>query len=115
MEHIVITPLENGYVLLQPEQGYTLLCSVDNKTYTEIENYKLVQNGCNWYLYGFEADARHIKVHYTHRDRDDTNFTNMPGEMIHVSWNESLVIPENAAQIAAPATTLRDQAVAIPS
>lgn len=35
MEHIVITHLENGYVLLQPEQGYTLLCSVDNKTYTE--------------------------------------------------------------------------------
>ena len=94
-------------------ESLRLFVSDDNATYTEIEDYKLHNDGCNWYLYGFETESRYIKVHYTHRDQEDSNFINTPGEMIHVSWNESLVVPETAAEIDVPATTLRDQAVAI--
>ena len=94
-------------------ESLRLFVSDDNVTYTEIEDYKLHHDGYNWYLYNFETESRYIKVHYTHRDSDDANFVNTPGEMIKVSWNEGLVVPEDAVEIAVPTTTLRDQAVAI--
>lgn len=94
-------------------ESLRLFVSDDNATYTEIEDYKLHHDGCNWYLYDFVATARYIKVHYTHRDQDDSDFINTPGEMISVSWDESLVVPGDAAETAVPATSLRDQAVAI--
>ena len=108
---VVLTDLDA--VARLNRESLRLFVSNDNVTYTEIENYKLHHDGCNWYLYGFETDAKYIKAHYTHRDNDDTNFVNTPGEMIHVYWNDGLVIPADAAEIAVPATTLRDQAVAI--
>ena len=94
-------------------ESLRLFVSNDNITYTEIDSYKLIHDGCNWYLYNFEAEARYIKVHYTHRDSDASDFINTPGDMIHVSWNEGLAIPNNAVEMPAPTTTLRDQAVAI--
>ena len=91
-----------------------LFYSDDNANYTEIEDYKLHHDGCNWYLYDFEVTAKYIKAHFTHRDYEATDFFNTPGEMIHVSYDESLVVPsEGAQEIDVPYTWLLDQAAAI--
>ena len=49
---------------LTPET-LTLWVSDDNKTYTRIKGYKLLQVGEKWYLYDFETESHYIKVHYT--------------------------------------------------
>lgn len=39
-------------------ESITLWSSIDNKTYTEIEDYKLFKNGKDWYLYDFITESR---------------------------------------------------------
>ena len=94
-------------------ESLRLFVSDDNRVYTEIETYKLHHDGTEWYLYGFEAEARYFKVHYTHRDTEDVSFINTIADMITAEWDDGLVIPADAAELAVPATTLLDEAVAI--
>jgi len=43
----------------------TLWVSDDNVTYTQVKGFKLLHRDNCWYLYGFEAVGKYIKVHYT--------------------------------------------------
>lgn len=56
--------------------------SDDNVTYTQVENFKLLHDGCNWYLYDFEATGQYVKVHCTHYDGAEADFTGALAEMI---------------------------------
>lgn len=61
-----------------------LYVSDNNATYTRIKDFKLLQVGRYWYLYGFEANARYIKVHCTHFNGAEADFTGVLSEMITV-------------------------------
>lgn len=108
---VTLTDLDN-YARINRE-SVTLWVSGDNETYTQIKDYKLTQAGNHWYLYDFEAEGRYIKAHYTHWNGNEADFIASLNTIISATWNDSLAIPENAAESDVPATTLRDQAVAI--
>ena len=72
---------------LNPE-SLTLWISDDNKIYTQIESFKLLQINEKWYLYDFEAEAQYVKVHYTHFDNEESSFIGFFGQMIHASYEE---------------------------
>ena len=91
-------------------ESLTLWISDDNKTYRQIEDYKLLHVGKYWYLYDFEATGRYVKVHYTHFDGTDADFKAPLDGIIHGMMDASLK-PSNTAVVTAPATTLRDQTV----
>lgn len=48
MEHVTITPMENGYYRMQPHKGYALYSKIDQKEYKDvvtknIEDYSVVK------------------------------------------------------------------------
>lgn len=51
-----------------------LYVSDDNVTYTQIEDFKLLQVGRNWYLYDFQATGQYVKVHCTQLVGDEADF-----------------------------------------
>ena len=108
---VTLTDLDE-YARLNRE-SLTLWVSDDNITYTQIEDYKLTQVGRYWYLYNFEAEAQYVKAHYTHWNGNEADFTAYLNTIIAASWNDGLVVPNGAAKISAPATTLHDEAAAI--
>ena len=86
----------------------TLWVSDDNTKYTQIKEYNLVQLGSEWYLYGFEAEARYVKVHYTlissdslYKDNytaaltNEAEFKNAYGEIIRAGYED--VVGSNGA------------------
>ena len=72
---------------LLPE-NLTLWVSDDNKTYTRIKDFKLLQVGEKWYLYDFEAECTYVKVHYTQPDAEESCFTGTYGEMIDAGYQK---------------------------
>ena len=70
------------------EDFLTLWVSDDNANYTEIKDFKFYQNGKDTYLYGFEAEARYVKLHCTyvedHHGEDEYFFS----EMLDVYYEE---------------------------
>jgi len=80
-------------------ESLTLWISDDNETYTQIKDFKLLHMGREWYLYGFEAEARYVKVHYTHFDGEDANFIGAFGQMIKVAYDTTLVKADTAVQM----------------
>ncbi len=69
-------------------QSLTLWVSDDNVTYTQVESFKLLHIGEQWYLYDFEAEARYVKVHYTHFDGGEADFIGAYGTMIDARYEE---------------------------
>ena len=72
-------------------ESLTLWVSEDNVAYEQIRDFKLVQNGKNWYLYDFETRAKYVKVHYTHYRGEDACFVGALGTMIRAGYDASLV------------------------
>ena len=72
-------------------QSLTLWVSGDNVTYEQIRDFKLIQHGDKWYLYGFEAQAKYVKVHYTQYRGTDACFVGALGTMITAGYDASLV------------------------
>jgi len=74
---------------LTPE-SLTLWISDDNKTYTRIKDFKLLQAGEKWYLYDFEAEGTYVKVHYTKPEEATNEFVSFfgtYGTMINVGYH----------------------------
>ncbi len=65
-----------------------LWVSNDNVTFSQVKNFKLLHDGVNWYLYDFDASAQYIKVHCTHYDSAEADFTGPLAQMITV-YHES--------------------------
>lgn len=65
-----------------------LYVSDNNANYTRIEDFKLLQIGRYWYLYGFEANARYVKVHCTHFNGAEADFTGVLSEMITAYYDD---------------------------
>ena len=57
------------------EDFLTLWVSDDNVTYTQIKDFKLLHQGEIWYLYDFAAEGRYVKIHCTHYDGEEADFT----------------------------------------
>ena len=72
---------------LLPE-NLTLWVSDDNKVYTRVKDFKLLQVGEKWYLYDFEAECKYVKVHYTQPDGEDASFIGTYGEMIDAGYQK---------------------------
>lgn len=70
------------------ENVLTLWVSDDNVTYTQVDSFKLLRAGQLTYLYDFEANAQYIKVHCTHFDGKEADFTGMLQGMIDTSYEE---------------------------
>ena len=96
-------------VALLGTEFMTLWISDDNATYTQIKDYSLIQIESDWYLYGFEAEARYVKVHYTlitsdglYKDNYSVNlpneaeFKNAYGKIIRAGYEE--VVGSNGAE-----------------
>lgn len=66
-----------------------LYVSDDNQSYTQISDFKLLHDGRNWYLYGFEASAQYVKVHCTHYDGTEADFIGVLSEMITAYYEET--------------------------
>lgn len=84
------------------ESVLTIWYSNDNKTYTQLDDYfKILRKGNKTYLYDFEIEAQYIKVHCTHYEIHEADFTNVLRDMINVHYIEmpfnttSQVIIEN--------------------
>ena len=80
--------------------------------FVQIKDFKLKHDGTNWYLYGFSVNTRYIKVHSTHYDGREADFSNALENMIRASWEASLEAT-GAYTVSVPATTLKDQAAQI--
>ena len=70
------------------EDTLSLWVSDDNATYTEIKDFKFYQNGTETYLYGFETEARYIKVHSTNHDTAESMGEGFFPEMIRAYYEE---------------------------
>ena len=69
------------------ESVLTIWYSDDNITYTQLEDsFKILRKGNKTYLYDFEINARYIKVHCTHYDIHEADFTNTLKDMISVDY-----------------------------
>ncbi len=66
----------------------TVWVSDDNKTYTQIDSFKLLRDSEYTYLYDFEATCAYVKVHCTTHDTEYSDFTAPLSEMITVSYSE---------------------------
>lgn len=83
-----------NYVVLQDgndkarlnAESLTLWVSDNNKKYTRVEDFKLLQVGNKWYLYDFEAEGTYIKVHYTHFHGTEADFIGAFGQMIDAGY-----------------------------
>ena len=64
------------------EEVLQLWVSDDNQTYTRVKDFKLLHKENVWYLYDFSATARYVKVHCTHFNGDEADFTGVTSEMI---------------------------------
>lgn len=102
--------------LLAPE-FLTLWVSDDNVTYTQIKEYNLIQIESDWYLYGFEAEARYVKAHYTLFSceglvqdsytanlANEMEFKNAYGEIIRAGYEE--IVGSNGAEFTKTSYTL---------
>ena len=96
-------------VALLGTEFMTLWISDDNATYTQIKDYSLIQIESDWYLYGFEAEARYVKAHFTlltsdglYKDNytvglpNEAEFKNAYGEIIRAGYEE--VVGSNGAE-----------------
>jgi len=57
------------------ESVLSVLVSDDNVTYTRVDSFKILRAGRYTYLYDFEAEGRYIKVHCTHYNGAEADFT----------------------------------------
>ncbi len=71
------------------EEVLTLWVSDDNETYTQVEGFKLLHKESIWYLYGFSAEGRYVKVHCTHYNGKEADFSGPVATMI-VAYNEAV-------------------------
>ncbi len=97
-------------------ESLTLWYSNDNATYTQIRNFKLIHIGRNWYLYGFDARAQYIKVHYTQYRDEQTSFYGALGSMITAGYDSSMVKGGSAKEytVTNDTTVKYDAALTIP-
>ncbi len=79
-------------------ESLTLWVSNDNKTYTQVEDFKLVHIDRNWYLYDFEAQGKYIKVHYTQYRGGAADFVGAYGQMITAGYDASLAKGSSAKE-----------------
>ncbi len=84
------------------ENVLTLWVSDDNVTYTQVDSFKLLRAGQLTYLYDFQVNARYIKVHCTHFDGKEADFTGLLQDMIQTSYEE--VFGANGAAFANEST-----------
>ena len=70
------------------EDTVSLWVSDDNANYTEIKDFSFYQNGTETYLYGFETEARYIKVHVTNHDEAESMGECFYPEMINAYYEE---------------------------
>lgn len=59
-----------------------LYVSNDNASYTQIDEFKLLHKDNKWYIYDFNATAQYVKVHCTHYNGSEADFTGILSEMI---------------------------------
>lgn len=59
-----------------------LYVSNDNAAYSQIDEFKLLHKDNKWYIYGFNATAQYVKVHCTHYNGSEADFTGILSEMI---------------------------------
>ena len=97
-------------------ESLTLWVSDDNVTYTQVRDFKLVHIGRNWYLYGFEARAKYVKVHYTQYRGEQASFIGAYGTMITAGYDDSLVKGKAAAEytVTNDTTVVYDAALTVP-
>jgi len=88
-------------------ESLTLWASDDNTTYTQIRDFKLVHIGKKTYLYGFETQAKYIKVHYTQYKGEDACFIGAFGTMITAGYDSALVKGEAAEYTVTNSTTVK--------
>ena len=66
-----------------------LYVSNDNITYDRVENFKLFHSGRHWYLYDFDAEGQYVKVHCTHYDGAEADFSGVLSEMIIAYYEDT--------------------------
>lgn len=81
------------------ESVLTIWVSNDNVTYKRVtDDFKLLHDGKDWYLYDFEATGRYIKVHCTHYNGDEADFIGSPDSMIEAYYED--VFGDNGGEFA---------------
>ena len=66
----------------------TLWVSEDNQTYTQVKDFKILHKGNDTYLYGFNVEARYVKVHTTHFDNSNILTEAFFPEMVNAYYEE---------------------------
>ena len=66
----------------------SLWVSDDNATYTQVKNFKFYQKGTETYLYGFEVEARFVKVHSSQFDNSETYGKMFIAEAVEAYYEE---------------------------
>jgi len=70
------------------EDTITLWVSDDNANYTPVKDFKIMHKGCDTYLYGFDVEARYVKVHTTHFDNSNILTEAFFPEMVNAYYEE---------------------------
>ena len=70
------------------EDTITLWVSDDNENYTPVTGVKIMHKDCDTYLYGFDVEARYVKVHTTHFDDSNTMSECFFPEMVDAYYEE---------------------------
>jgi len=94
------------------ESVLTIWVSDDNSKYTQVDSFKLLRSGEFVYLYDFEATGRYIKVHCTHIDGTEADFTAPLQTMIDARFEE--VFGANGGNFTEETVTVTNSA-AVPS
>ena len=113
---IKLTDLDNMSRI--SSRSLSLWVSDDNVSFTRMEDYKFLHDETGWYLYGFEAECRYVKVHYTHFDFAASDFIGILSEMISADYQEHFGITGETTTAATEilndtASAWQDQAVKI--
>ncbi|MBQ8747726.1 MAG: exo-alpha-sialidase, partial [Clostridia bacterium] len=91
------------------ESMLTVWASDDNRSYREVDDFKLLRAGAVTYLYDFTATGRYIKVHATTHDTEASDFIAPLNGMIDVYYQDVFGNGDmgfvNSANIAIPNTS----------
>ena len=84
----VLTLTDGDDVNRLNESNLTIWVSEDGTAFTKVDGFKLMKQGKSVYLYGFVAEGRYVKVHFTDRDSRESDFTAPLGQMLKAEFQE---------------------------
>ena len=104
INYAVLTDSDN--IAMLSSKVLTLWVSDDGENYTQIKNYRMLHVGPEWYLYGFEAEGRYVKVEYTSYDSYYGDFIGIEGKILAAGYEE--VLGSNGASYTESTFTLKN-------